>query len=663
MSGQLLDILRQAVALHDRGELKEARRLLKHVLRKRPDQFGAVHLLGLIEAQRGNPEKAERLLFDALRANPNSAEAHANLGNIQSSLEKFEAALASYDRALQIRPNYPNALNSRGTVLAALKRHEDAVKSYAMALAIEPRFAAALHNRAVALRAMGRLADALADCDRALEIDPRFAATHSERGRLLAEISRLEEALQAYDRSLELDPRSKDAFYDRGLVLIKLRRFEAAIASFDKALQIDPTFVTALINRGSCLQELNRQQEALASYDAALAIEPDLAAALDNRGSVLLELNRVDEALESFDKAIARKPDLASAFYNRGTALIELRRVEEALANFDQAIARQPDFPSAIWNRGLGRLLLGRYREGWDDHEWRWKSDRMISAQREFAQPQWDGRVDILGKTILLHAEQGFGDAIMAARYVQRVVQTGSLVILEVPTDLVPLLAEIDGVAQVVARGQALPEFDCHCPLMSLPRAFDTTLETIPADVPYLSVPETHRKKWEARLPKTRALRVGVNWAGNVVHPNDRNRSIEAIHMLPLLLKMDTQIFSLQRDLREGDAALLRDYPQIANLSEGRESFADTAAIVSWMDLIISIDTSIVHLAGALAKPVWILLSFAADWRWLLDRDDSPWYPTARLFRQPSRGDWASVTQRVAKELSAYASEHASTQS
>ena len=265
-------------------------------------------------------------------------------------------------------------------------------------------------------------------------------------------------------------------------------------------------------------------------------------------------------------------------------------------------------------------------------------------------QRQWSGRTDIRGNTILLHAEQGFGDTIMAARYAPLVSDMGARVILEVPSPLVSLMQQIEGVT-VVPQGHALPDFDLHCPMMSLPRAFGTTTDTVPAEVPYLKAPAAHLERWRQRLPRTGGVRVGLNWAGREAFKHDAIRSIGLPRMLPLLARTDIQFFSLQKDLRPGDAELLHEHPRIVQLGDEIESFADTAAIVEQLDLVISCDSANAHLAGALARPVWVLLQFVPEWRWLLGRDDSPWYPTARLFRQDKPDDWSGVIDRGAAEL------------
>jgi tetratricopeptide (TPR) repeat protein len=376
-------------------------------------------------------------------------------------------------------------------------------------------------------------------------------------------------------------------------------------------------------------------------------LRPEHAEALLNRGATLHELKRFDEALASYDRALMLWPDYAEALSNRGWTLHELKRFDEALASYDRALTLRPDYAEAHFNEACCRLLIGDFDRGWEKNEWRWETGQARNTKRNFAQPQWIGSADITDKTILLHAEQGFGDTIQFCRYVPLVAQRAARVIVEVQRPLHGLMCTLSGATQIVSRGDPLPDFDMHCPLFSLPLAFGTRLETIPSRVPYLTPSEAHLEKWKRRLPASGGARVGISWAGNPKFRTDFNRSIGLRLLLPLLAQTGVQFFGLQKDLREGDREILRQKPQIAHLGEEIESFDDTAAIISLMDLVISSDTSIVHLAGALGKPIWILLQLVPDWRWLLDREDSPWYPTARLFRQNETREWNDVIARV----------------
>jgi tetratricopeptide (TPR) repeat protein len=568
---------------------------------------------------------------------------------------KLSDAEALYRAVLAAQPSHFDSLRMLGYCCYQRGEHADAIRLVDLALAVNSN-APQLHNlRGAALKELNRPQEALASYGDAIALDPNYADAHYNRGNLLKEQRCFDDAVAAYDRAIVLRPDHAETFNNCGTALRALKRFPEALESFDRAIALDPNNALAHYNRGNVLDAMKRFEEATASYDQAIAFRSDDARAWNNRGNALNALQRLEDALASYDRAIRFMPDYVDAFNNRANTLVNLMRFDEALASYDQAIAIRPDYAEGHWNRAVCRLLIGRCLEGWVDYEWRWKTDQLATERRDFKQPQWLGDTDIAGQTILLHAEQGFGDAIMAARYIRCVIEQGARVIVEAPAALQPLLTEIAGVTEVVIKGCPLPAFDLHCPLMSLPLAFRTTLSTIPAQTPYLSVPKIHAAKWLQRLPRSATPRVGISWAGNPSFKHDDWRSIGLHNMLPMLARTDVQFVSLQKFLRDGDAEILRAHPHIVHLGNEIETFADTAAIMSALDLVISSDTAIVHLAGALGRPVWILLAFVPDWRWLLDRNDSPWYPTARLFRQPRHGDWQNVVEAVARELSASA--------
>ncbi len=682
-------LFRQAADLHFRGQLEIAEKLYREILAVQPGHFDARHFLGVLQSQQGRGSEALASIEAALRTNPDFPPALVNCAGVLRALGRPAEALARLDRALTLKPDYPEALYNRGLALQELACPTEALASFEQALALRPDYLEALMSRASALRRLNRPLEALATCDRILALRGDLSDAHLNRANVLRDLDRLPEALASFERALALRPGDVAALINRGNVLRDLKRPAEALASYQQAVAIKPDHAGALYNRGNALQDLKRPAEALASFDQALAIMPDNAEALNNRAGALRSLGRAAEALASCEQALAIKPNHADALYNRGNALADLQRPAEALASFDQALAIVPGHVAALnnragalrnlgrpadalasleraaaidpgraetlFNRACDRLLLGDLDGGWRDYEWRWKTPDQASWQRSFGQPLWLGEQTLDGRSILVHAEQGFGDAIQFARYVPLVAARAGRVILEVQPALKGLLCRLEGASLVIGRGEALPAFDCHCPLASLPLAFKTTLETIPAAVPYLSAHEERLIKWRARLPATGLPRIGIAWAGNPGFRDDATRSVGLARLAPLLAPPGVAFFGLQKDLRSGDRELLRDHPAITYLGDTIEDFDDTAAIVSALDLVISSDTSIVHLAGALGKPVWILLQRAADWRWLLERADSPWYPTARLFRQPAFGDWDSVLREARAALDAWA--------
>jgi hypothetical protein len=379
-------------------------------------------------------------------------------------------------------------------------------------------------------------------------------------------------------------------------------------------------------------------------------VRPSDAAVLDDRGVTLHKLRRLEEALANHDSALASRPDYAEALANRGVVLYDLKRFDEALASYDRAIALRPDYADAHFLKGLSSLVTGDFERGWIEYEWRRKAPAAGIAERDFPQPLWLGADDVAGKTILLHSEQGFGDSIQFCRYAPLVAAYGARVIVEVEEPLRGLMTGLAGAAQIIAKGRPLPDFDFQCPLLSLPLAFKTRLETIPSSPSYLRAPAQNLQNWDARLGMERRPKIGFAWSGNAKHVRDRERSIGLSELLPLL-DIDATFVSLQKEVRAADAETLKKSAGILRFDDELKDFSDTAALISRLDLIISVDTSIAHLAGALGKPVWVLLTHAPEWRWLLDRDDSPWYPTARLFRQDDARAWDEVIARVRDAL------------
>jgi tetratricopeptide (TPR) repeat protein len=526
----------------------------------------------------------------------------------------------------------------------------EAGELYGRILAIEPTHFDALHLLGVVRHQQDRNAEALELIGAALAIAPRNAAALSNHGIVLTELGRHGEAVVSYDAALAIEPHHAAALNNRGSALRELGRHAEAIASFERAIAIAPDFADAVCNRGTVLHALARLEEAVACFDEALALDPRHAGAHNNRGATLHELGRHEEAIASFNAAIALQPANATLYYHRGRSLRHLQRIDEALASYRRAVALDPNYAAAHWAAGLLALMRGEYAAGWPDYEWRFRHQELALPARDFAQPRWRGDTPLDGRTILLHAEQGLGDTIQFARYAALVAARGAHVVLEVQPALHALLDGMPGVAAVVSRGDPLPNFDLHCPLPSLPLAFATTLATIPAPAPYLWPPAARIAAWKDRLSPG-ALRVGLAWSGNPSHKNDRNRSMPFAALASLVAMPAVIFISLQKDRREADVLALRDCPNVIDVSADLRDFADTAAVISLLDLVITVDTSVAHLAGALGKPVWILLPVAADWRWLLDREDSPWYPTARLLRQTEAGNWDVVVADVRRRL------------
>ena len=642
-----LALLAEGFAQHQAGRLVEAERIYTQILASDPAQFDALHLRGLIYHQRGDHAGALSQIDAALRSGPDNILALSNRGLVLNALGRFEQALASYARALALRPDFPEALLNRGNTLKDMQRFDAALASFDRALAARPDYAEAHYNRGNALFALGRLSEALVSYDLALEVRLDFPEVLCSRSIVLHALKRFDEALAACDRALALRADYAEAHNNRGVILHTLKRFDEALASYGRALDLHPHYADAFLNRGATLYELQRFDETLESCDRALALRPDSAEAHFNRGNALNALQRFEEAVASYDRALGLRPDHCKALTNCGATLHQVRRFDEELSLYERVVSLVPDSPDAHYNASLCRLLIGDFEHGWQKHEWRWQTAHMASDRRNFAPPLWLGSPDVAGKTILLHAEQGFGDTIQFCRYAPLVAAAGARVILEVQEPLHELIGTLAPAVEVLSRGRVLPDFDMHCPLLSLPLAFSTRLATIPSAAPYLRAGAKAATDWDVRLGSSSRRRIGLAWSGRPTHTNDRNRSIPLQSMLPLLDGVDAAFVSLQREVRSADAELLQRRSDILHFGDDLKTFADTAALIANLDLIVAVDTSVAHLAGALAKPVWVLLPYVPDWRWLLDRDDTPWYPTARLFRQDQTRRWERVVARV----------------
>jgi tetratricopeptide (TPR) repeat protein len=464
---------------------------------------------------------------------------------------------------------------------------------------------------------------------------------------------RLDAALSFFQEALKCDLTRAEGFAGLGLVFHALRHFERALVSFDEGLRLDPDHADLLNGRGVALLELRRPREALEAFDRLLTSAPDHRDALGNRANALLRLNRVEEAVAAYDRALELSPNSAPLFANRAAALRRLDRPHEALMSATRALAIKPDFAHARFVEAVARLSLGDFGAGWRAYEARWQVGWLASQRREYGAPLWLGEQSLDGKTVLLHAEQGLGDTIQFARYMPLLVARGATIILEVQAELVRLLAAMPGRAAVVARKAPLPRYDFHCPLLSLPLACGTTLQTIPANTPYIVPGEDDVAAWRARLPRRRPL-VGLVWSGERSHDNDLNRSMRLATLMPLLDLPEIAFVSLQHEVRDEDADLLRTRGDLSPIGADFADFADTAAAIAALDAVIAVDTAVAHLAGAMGKPLFLLLPFAADFRWLRGRADSPWYPSARLFRQPQFGEWDGAVKALRQELAEF---------
>jgi tetratricopeptide (TPR) repeat protein len=610
----------RAVEYQRQGRLADAERACQRILTADSRHFAANYLLGIIALQQGHFEIAETRLRLAVEINPNVASAYRDLGIALGQLGRADEAFASFDRAMALKPDYAELFGHRGNVLQQLGRFEESLANYDKAIT-------------------GRAASPI---------------VHYNRGAALSHLSRLDEALESFDRAIALKPDYFGAHAKRATVLMELRRHDDALASFDRAIALKPDHAETFYNRGLAFQELARSADAIANYDRAIALKGGFAAAFNNRGNALKDLQRFEEALSDYDQAIAASPDFAEAFYNRGVVLLELKRPEEALASYDRAIMLQPDYPEAHFSRGLCKLAMG-LAAGWNDFEHRWRLKNYPTIDSGTDAPPWSGE-ELRGRSILVCAEQGLGDVIQFSRYLPQLAESGADVSFLAPEKLHGILSGLPGKVRLISAVTRKERFDFRCALMSLPQLLGADLTNIPGSIPYLAVDPTRAAEWQRRMGP-HGFKIGISWQGALWHGGAAivGRSIPLMEFLPLSQIPGVRLISLQKGHGVEQLATLPSRMMVETLGDnfdgGQQAFADTVAVAEHLDLIITCDTSIAHVAGACGRPTWIALQYVPEWRWLLAGGGSPWYPTARLFRQQMRGDWSTVFRDMASEL------------
>jgi tetratricopeptide (TPR) repeat protein len=573
----------------------------------------------------------------------NQAISHHQAGRFAEAEELYRQVLAS-------EPNNPNALNMLGALAGEYGRLEEAMDLIGRAVARHPRVAEFRCNLGETYRRAGRTSEAQTELREAIRLNPTLADAHNGLGLVLQSENKTDDAIAAFSQAILWNPALVDAHFNLGTSLIKKKEYTQAIAALKRAIELDPRHAKAHNDLGACYVWTKQLDLAMEECRRAIEINPEQVEAHNNLGACLKSVGRLDEAIESGQRALAIRPDFVDALNNLGMALEERGRFTEAVAAYKRALVLQPDLQEAHWNLALESLRLGDLETGWREYEWRLKGPEPLIAP-DFQQPRWTGR-DLHGKTILLHPEQGFGDMIHFIRYIPLLAEKGARIIFCVQAPLVRLFTDFPQVEKIVPVGEPLPNFDYYCPLMSLPLMFGTTLENIPNQVPYLHPSPGLVREWTEKLgPKDSRLRVGLVWAGSPGHKSDPVRSLRLEQFAPLAAIDGVEFHSLQK----GPAAEQAKNPPIGmkliDRTDQLADFADTAALIANLDLVISVDTAVAHLAGAMAKPVWVALHISPDWRWMFDRPDSPWYPTMRLFRQSKANEWSDVAAKLAEAL------------
>lgn len=620
------EILSTSFRYHQAGQFKEAAEGYEALLRENPQHSDALYLLGILAQQLGQTDTAIQLIKAAIVQSPATAHFHHSLGEIYLQLDRKAEAADCFQQAFLLNPQDRNPLQAEDGLPVGLNDPQGSHAAEKYWELGNQKFKSAQYFHAEILYR------------RALELKPDYPACHRNLGQALIRQNKFQEAVEACQKAIELNPEFDAAYNDLGFTHLQLRNFPQSESAFRKALEINSNAPATHYNLGNLLRQQFRLEEAAASYRTALKftahilrgeVQPGSPAtvrmqAMNNLALTLNELGQVDKAIECYREAIVLYPENADLHYSLATAL----------------------------------LLSGNFEEGWKEHEWRWQMPTFSTKLRDFGCPLWKGE-PLDGRKILLHAEQGYGDTLQFVRYLPMVMERGGEVILEVPACLTKFLQQIPGIAQMIVQGEPLPEASWHCPLMSLPLVFGTTLETIPSAPAYLSVSQEVVSAAKAQWPGE-GLRVGLAWSGNPKHFLDTHRSAHLSQLMSLSSVAGVSFYSLQTGETVKQITEVAPAFQIRDVCSQFTDFADTAAFISGLDLVITVDTSIAHLAGALGIPVWILLAHnRIDWRWLRDRSDSPWYPSARIFRQPKPGDWAGLADHLRQELHRLVKNHA----
>jgi tetratricopeptide (TPR) repeat protein len=613
-----MDPVQQAHALAQAGDLEASARVCRAILARQPTHDYALFLLGSIEAQRGQLNEAAKYLSRAVKANPRSPDALTSYGRILLEQKRPDEAIDALSRALVLKPQNPNALILRGQSLAETEKREEALQ----------------------------------DFDRALQLDPRSIIALHHRAHLLIQLKRYREAKASVGTLLRIAPGYMPALLNNIAILTEEKNFPGALSEIDKALPAAPENPELWYSRGYALQQMKLYDEALAGYKKAIALDPKLAAAYLNSANILMEQQRLEDALQWTGKAVAVNASDAPALVLRGNILLHLGRHAESLESYDAAIAAAPDYAEAHYHRGSALLLGGKFKEGFADFEYRWKVRDCGFDRPKLNAHEWRGE-PLKGKSIVVYSEQGLGDTIQFVRFLPALVRIGAKLTFLCHGNLMRLFEPFAAEMEMIESSDADRRFDFQCALMSLPHWLGMDLATLPNPARYLSAEETLVARWRERIGR-QGFKIGIAWQGNPRGEIDKGRSIPLASFAPLAGVPGLRLISLQKNHGLDQLTRLPSGMAVETLGDfdrGDDAFIDTAAIMQCLDLVVTSDTAAPHLAGALGVPTWVALKAVPDWRWMLDRTDSPWYPSLTLFRQSTPGDWQGVFSRMAGAL------------
>jgi tetratricopeptide (TPR) repeat protein len=707
MNKQALENAKLASNYHQQGKLQAAIAHYQKAIAFQHDFVAAHWNLGSILQEQGDSEAGLSHQLQALEIKPDllNPQQHYQMGRGFMQSGNLDAAIACYQRALQQKSDYLEAIADLGTIYGRQGNLAASVQYWQKLIGINPAISEAHYNLGITFCRQERLEAAINCFENAINLQPSLAAAHYSLGDILLRFGNLDAAISRLQVAIDLHPNYAQAYNSLGLAFSKKLQLEQSVAMYERAIAIAPDLAEAHCNLGDVLLQqekldeaisacreaialkpdssaaysnlsvaLMRQgylEEAIAACHQAIALQPDLAAAYSNLGEILFKQDKLDEAIAAYEQSIDLNPNLGDAHCNLGVAFCEQNRIDEALTHLRQAVSLQPDDAISHVNLGMTQILIGDFANGLSEYEWRWQQKDVPIPK--FNQPLWDGS-ELAGRTILLWAEQGLGDTLQFIRYAPLVAQKGGRVIVSCPATLVRLVANVADVEMAIAEGEPLPEFDVHAQMLSLPRLLGTNVSNIPSQVPYIQV---CRGQSETTIPTSpffkniespllkgggESLNIGIVWASGYRQRSDslrfyHKKSCPLSLFLQLLALPHAHLYSLQVGRNANDIDELREFKDRDRWHDWSpliHDFTDTATLVSHLDLVISVDTAIVHLVGAMGKPVWTLLPFAPDWRWFLDREDTPWYPTMRLFRQSEWGDWDKVMRRVCAALQTF---------
>jgi tetratricopeptide (TPR) repeat protein len=613
----LIQLLQRGLTAHQEGRLDEAISAYREALKIAPNHKDGLHLLGVALGAQGRVDEGIETLLESLRQDRRQPDCLFNLGNLWLQKGSFANAAACYGDAL----------------------------------ALDQKMSDAWANLALARQGQGAIDQARMAWQKSLQYQPRNSGVWLRLAQSYHDARQLNEAEAVYRAGSGHNPRDASLACNLGNVLRELHRDAEAAECYRRATGIDPNSHEAWNNLGVALQGQGLVSEAVVAFEKSVAIKPDYAEAFSNLGPALQRLNRVEEAIATCQRALELHPDHDGAWVNLGNALLAANRVLEAAKAYAKAEQLKPDNATAKKNEGIARLLSGDLARGFELFEARWNEPEFLAGKRHFVCPRWTGGEPLEGRSLLLHLEQGLGDAIQFARYVPLLARRGARVFLESPAALIELFEDLPGVAGLVRRGDPLPATDYHCPLLSVAHAMGTALADIPSPGAYLQPKPDRVQAWKPLVDGISGPKIGVVWSGNPNHKNDHNRSIPFSFFRRLFESIPARFVSLQMEVKAEEQADVADTANLRHPCLTESDFAVTAGLVQQLDLVVTVDSSVAHLAGALGRPVWILLPYAPDWRWLLKTDRSPWYPSARLFRQPRTGDWLAVVDDVVAEM------------